>query len=298
MKKAVFIHAGAHRTGTSSFQACLSENRGCLDALGYDLAYPGRDGVPGGSLRLRLPRPRHGEKRIPEFAAGVRNRLAELSPDPSRRLILSEENLAGPMHHLYEGRFFPAARKRFRTLAAALDAPPDHLVFVVRSYADLYVSAHRKRAEDNAVAPFCELVPHFMAMDRGWPGLLADLRDHLKPARLTVLAYEGRGESRALLQTLVPGLASADLAEPAVPMNQSATDAALDAVQSRYHAGDKLRRREWRTILNDHSHETASTGFAAFPDRERALLEDLYHADLARLSGMGGITFRRHVPLP
>jgi hypothetical protein len=298
MMKAVYIHAGAHRTGTSSFQACLSKNRDCLGALGYDVAYPGRDGVPGGRLRLRLPRPRHGDKRITAFATGVRNSLAELSPDPSRALILSEENLAGPMHHLYEGRFFPAARKRFRTLAAALDAPPDHVVFVVRSYADLYVSAHRKRAEDNAVTPFRDLVPHFLAMDRGWPDLLADLRDHLNPACLTVLPYEGRGESRALLKTLVPDLAQSELAEPTIAMNQSATDAALDAVQSRYRTGDTLRRPEWREVLNAHAHKTGSTGFAAFPDRDRAILEDRYRADLERLDAMDGVTFLHRAPPP
>ena len=159
MTKSVLIHAGAHRTGTSSFQLCLHENRAVLDRYGYDIAYPGRDGVAGGNLRLPLPRRRHGEKRIPQYAARARSVLMGLSPDAGRGLVLSEENIPGPMLHFYHGQFFPASRKRFLSLAGALEAAPVHVLYVVRSYAEMFVSAYRKRAEDNPVAPFAEIVP-------------------------------------------------------------------------------------------------------------------------------------------
>ncbi len=292
MTKPVLIHAGAHRTGTSSFQLCLHENRAVLDRHGYDIAYPGRDGVPGGNLRLPLPRPRHGEKRIPHYAEQVRDVLAGLSPEAGRGLILSEENIPGPMLHFYHGQFFPASRKRFLSLAGALEAPPVHVLYVVRSYAELFVSAYRKRAEDNPVAPFSEIVPNFMAMDRGWPELLSEMRETLGAQRLTVLPYEGRGSSRAVLKRLLPDLTGADLIEPARIVNLSATDAALEALQARYRAGETLPRRVWKRIMQEHAEQIEQTGFAAFPRAEQQALQARYDADLARLTEMPGISFQ------
>lgn len=290
MGKAVFIHAGAHRTGSSSFQMCLNENRDVLSAAGFDLAYPGRDGVPGGRLRLRLPRPRHGAKRIPAFADGVRQHLTALSPAPERGLILSEENIPGPMRHFQEGRFFPASVNRFRALAAALEAPPRHLLIVVRPYAELFVSAFRKRAEDNAVQPFAELVPALLSMDRGWPDLVADFQTHLSPERLTVVPYARRGDSRGLLAQLVPDLDPAGLAEPDLAVNLSATDAALVALQARYHAGEDLKRRQWKAVIADHAGATEPLGFAAFQPDARETLDARYRTDLDRIAEMRGVT--------
>ncbi len=284
----VYIHAGAHRTGTSSFQLCLSTNRAALARQGLDVAYPGRDGVPGGTLRLPLPRPRHGHKRVADFAARLRRTLAGRGAESG--LILSEENIPGPMRHFYEGQFFPAAGKRFRSLAAALDAPPARLLFVVRSYDELYVSAYRKRAEDNPVPDFSDLVPQFMAMDRGWPELLARMRDDLRPRDLIVLTYEDRGSNRGLLRHLVPDLAEVALREPKTTLNPSATDAALAELQSRYRAGRTLSRPEWQAVLRHHAGDTAARGFAAFAAADRAALQARYRADLARLAALPGVT--------
>jgi hypothetical protein len=290
MTHPVLIHAGAHRTGTSSFQLCLHENRAVLDRHGFDVAYPGRDGVPGGQLRLPLPRRRHGDKRIPEYAERARTVLAGFR---GRGLILSEENIPGPMLH-----FYPAARKRFLSLAGALDAPPAHLLFVVRAYAGLYVSAWRKRAEDNPVDPFSDLVPNFMTVDRGWPELVAEMRDTLAPDRLTVVAYESRGESRDLLRRLLPDPLDEELIEPTRAMNLSATDAALEALQARYRAGETLPRRAWQRIVQDHADDTVSRGLAIFPEAEKQQLDARYRADLARLAEIPGISFSLPSPRP
>jgi len=270
---------------------CLWENRTLLAERGYDLAYPGRDGVPGGKLRLQLPRPRHGDKRIPMFAARASQTLQKLAPGQDRGLILSEENIPGPMRHFYEGRFFPASRKRFLALAGAFPDRPEHVLYVVRSYAEIYASAYRKRAEDNAVTPFSELVPSFMAMDRGWPDLVAEIRDFLRPKRLTVVSYDRRGQSRDLLARLVPDLPGPELKEPDQVVNQSATDSALLALQDCYRAGDSLSRPQWRKIIDEHAQNRDSRGFAAFSAADRAVLDARYRADVDRLSALPGITF-------
>lgn len=238
---------------------------------------------------MQLPRPRHGQKRVPQFAKGIATHLSALSGDGAHGLILSEENIPGPMRHFYEGRFFPASGKRLAALAAAFEAPPVHMLYVVRPYGELYVSAHRKRAEDNAVTPFDELVPHFLAMDRGWPELLAEMRDVMRPERLTVLTYAQRGESRGLLQRLVPDLANVDLVEPERVMNLSATDAALMALQTRYRGGETIDRAAWRQVIGAHADDQASRGFAEFDAGSAAQLDAVYRRDLERIAAMDGI---------
>lgn len=291
MGKRIFLHAGAHRTGTSSFQLCLYENRAALAAAGYDVAYPGRDGAPEGRLRLQLPRKRHGMKRVPEFAARLRPHLHGFSPDPDRALILSEENIPGLMRHFYDGLFYPGSDKRLLTVAETCGAPSEHCLFILRSYDELFVSAYRKRAEDNPVPPFAELVPQFMAMDRGWPELVAELRDLLKPGRLTVLPYERRGSSVGLLRRLVPDLEHVALTEPGRSVNLSATDAALEALQTRYRAGETLKEAQWRRVIADHADDRAPRGFAAFDPQDRDALRARYAQDLERIAAMPGVDF-------
>jgi hypothetical protein len=285
----VYIHAGAHRTGTSSFQMCLDRNARALARAGFDALYPGRDGIPGGRLRLRLPGPRHGPAKMPGFVEAARDGLAAV-PDRGRPLILSEENIPGRMFHFYQGQFYPAAAARLETLARALADRPAHLVYVLRPYGELYVSAYRKRAEDNAVGPFDRIVPYLLEMDRGWPELLADMRDILDPRQMTVLPYAKRAQSRDLLRLLVPDLAGVELTEPEATLNLSATDTALDILQRRYHAGEELGREDWAAIIGENHGNRRDTGFSHLTPDEAGELEALYERDLARIAQMPGIT--------
>ena len=285
----IFIHAGAHRTGTSSFQQCLWENRAALAGLAIDVAYPGRDGAPQGRLKLQLPRPRHGPRRIPQFAEGVRQHLARICPEARGRLILSEENIPGPMRHFYEGRFFPAAENRAAALAQGVGRVA-HVVYVLRPYGALYASAWRKRAEDNPVPPFGDLVPRFLEMDRGWPEIVGALRDRLAPERLTVVDFAARGTSVDLLRRLVPGLENVALQEPEKVVNLSATDAALKALQARYHVGERLSRAAWQAVLAEHAENRESLGLAVYPKAAEAALAARYTRDLDRIGGMAGVS--------
>jgi hypothetical protein len=285
----VYLHAGAHRTGTSSFQMCLDENRAKLTAAGYDLAYPGRDGIPGGKLKMKLPSPRHGLRKAKGFADPAR---AEIDKHRAGRagLILSEENIPGRMLHFTQGKFYPAKEIRARVLAQALPGPVAHLLFVVRPYDELFVSAYRKRAEDTAVEPFEEVIPGLMQVDEGWPELMAAFRDHLAPERLTVLSYSARGSSRGMLARLVPGLDADDLDEPGQQLNLSPTDSALQDLQGRFRSGEAPSKKEVRDLMSRHATRRDRLGLAEFPAAQRAELDARYASDMDRLRGMEGVT--------
>lgn len=283
----IFIHAGAHRTGTSSFQMCLHENREILRQVGWSLAYPGRDDIPSGRLALRLPRPKDGVSE--QAIAKVRKTLAAQSD--GKPMILSEENIPGRMMHFMKGRFYPAAEARLQVLRAAWSGPIAHILLVVRPYDDLFVSGYRKRAEDNAVENFEALRPRYMSMDRGWPALAESMRDILKPELMTVIPYAQRGTSAELLERLVPGLPGGALIEPDRMVNLSATDVALEVLQQRFRAGETLNRAAWQDIVASHANETDRRGFAAFSEPETRLWAERYARDLEALAAMDGITF-------
>ncbi|MEL6451387.1 MAG: hypothetical protein AAFQ19_09005 [Pseudomonadota bacterium] len=283
----IYIHAGAHRTGTSSLQMCLHENRDALGQAGFALAYPGRDGIPSGTLALRLP----GTIGVtePDAVARAQKTLDDHAGD--RPLILSEENIPGRMYHFMKGQFYPLAEARCDVLRAAWGGPIAHLLFVVRPYDQMYMSGFRKRAEDNAVPSFDSLRPAYMAMDRGWPELVTAMMDILRPEAMTVIPYARRGSSADLVGRLVPGIPGGALIEPDRVVNLSATDAGLEALQAVYHAGDKLPRAKWKAVIRAYAEDRAPRGFAAFTEAESAELAGRYASDLKQIEWMPGVTF-------
>ncbi|MEX0366263.1 MAG: hypothetical protein AB3N22_09370 [Ruegeria sp.] len=283
----IFIHAGAHRTGTSSFQMCLHENRQMLEQSNWALAYPGRDGIPSGNLALRLPSGNTGD--VAQAQEKVARALA--SHSAGKPLILSEENIPGRMFHFMRGTFYPFAELRCETLRAAWPGSVAHVLLVVRPYDELYVSAFRKRAEDNAMPDFDQVRDGYLSMDRGWPELVTLMQDILKPDTITVIPYLHRGTSAQLLGRLVPGLPGNAMVEPKRIVNKSASDAALDALQLRYRAGEKLTREAWTAVIDAHRGNTTPTGFAAFSDEESAELSARYASDLKQIEWMPSVSF-------
>lgn len=286
MTKVIYLHAGAHRTGSSSFQMCLSLNQSALAAANVDVAYPGRDDIPGGTLRLPLSSGRE---------AVVARRVMHYSRDPARSLLLSEENVPGQMFPFLRGRFYPRAEERLGVLAAGLaaaDARIARLLLVVRRYDDFFASAYRKRAEDHPVAPFAKRVPGYLAMDRGWTELVQAIAAILQPVELVIVDYDRRPSRADLLRLLLPGYAG-PVEEPQSVVNLSATDVALEHLQARYRAGEELERSAWQEVIAQHADQRESTGFAEFKEEDRLVLSERYAADLDRIDAIPGVTLLR-----
>lgn len=291
--KPLYVHLGAHRTGTSSFQMMLAENRDLLAQSGYDIAYPGRDDIPHGDLRLRLPQPRNSGKWREKFLPGATKELARFASADSHAMILSEENIPGKMIHFPNGQFYPAAEKRLQVLAEAAQAPVLRAVLVVRDYTGLFISAWRKRAEDNPSPPFDEGRQNMLRMDRGWPDLVRLVFKHLRVQELVVIDYARRGRSVDIAGMLVPELAAVPLVEPARRMNHSATDAAMVELQKRYHAGEKLERGAWQQIIAEHRDDKASYGVSEFSKRQTRILDGRYQEDLDEIAAMPAVMLLR-----
>lgn len=291
--KPLYLHLGAHRTGTSSFQMMLAQNRAALTAAGFDLAYPGRDDIPGGDLGLRLPSPRAADQWETRFVPACAGELQRHATDRSQAMILSEENILGRMIHFAAGKFYPAAQARLQTIAAAAEAPVLRAVLVVRDYRALFISAWRKRAEDNAADPFKAGRHNMVHMDRGWPDLVRLILEHLKVQELVVIDYARRGRSVDMLGLLVPELAALPLREPEKRVNHSATDAALAELQRRYHQGEKLKRDVWKQIIAAHREDTRGLGLSEFTARQERILKGRYEAHLDEIAAMPAVMLLR-----
>ncbi|MEL7090768.1 MAG: hypothetical protein AAFN94_03445 [Pseudomonadota bacterium] len=292
MRREVFLHAGAHRTGTSSFQLCLATNAGALAQMGYDVAYPRREGIAGGNLHLRLPRPKDSDDDTPAFVAKVQRALKKQVSDDHRRLVLSDENLPGVILHFLKGRLYPNRRKRarvFHDALPAIDAAVAHILFVIRPYDQLFISGYRKHAEDNPLRPFGHNADAMSRFSGGWPDTVQTLRNVLRPDRMTVVDYAKRGTSRALLARLVD-VPEAEFAEPQRALNTSATDAALEHLQGIYHTGQRLERSAWMDVIDRFSDQTEDRGFTRFSPEQQARLHDRYAQDLDTLAAIDGIS--------
>lgn len=288
----VFIHAGAHRTGTSSFQMCLHANREIIEKAGFAAAYPARDGIATGNLALRLPGPRHMQGEFPAFVDKARRHLNSVQVGHDKPLILSEENIPGRMLHFFQGQFYPAAEQRLMVLRDALGARDiKRLILVVRSYDEICVSGFRKRAEDNMVQPFETQRDKMLNLDRGWVEIVTLMKDILQPSEFLVIPYEARGTSTSLLHCLVPKLPLTKLREPEKSLNVSATDAALSALQSVYRKGQKLPRHQWRRIIQAYAGDKTRRGFAEFTSEQSQKMRKRYLVDLVKLRQMSDIKF-------
>jgi hypothetical protein len=208
-------------------------------------------------------------------------------------MILSEENILGRMIHFSAGQFYPAAEVRLQTLAAAARAPILRAVLVVREYTGLYISAYRKRAEDNDSDPFNDGRKNMVRMDRGWPDLVRLIIKHLKVQDLVVIDYGCRGRSVDIMRVLVPELEEVPLREPLRRMNHSATDAGLIALQERYQSGETLEREAWQKIIADHRDDKKLRGVSEFTKRQTRILEGRYQEHLDEIAKMPAVMLLR-----
>lgn len=287
------IHIGAHRTGTSSFQAFLGLNRGVISGAGRDLLYPGRDGAEGGSLRLKLPAPRLKGGDRDEMLALAARRLRRGRSEGGRGMILSEENIPGNFAPFFKGQFYPQAGYRMALLRQVLPGRVRRVLLVVRPYEAVYVSAFRKRAEWRLTERFEAAVPHLMGMQGGWVDLARAAIEGLDPEALVVVPFAARGGNGDLLARLCPDLpAGLDLREPERHVNASFTDAGLWALRAHFEAneGKDWDRAEAEGIAAAHA-GTGGPAFAAFSEAQSAELGARYARDLEALAALDRVEF-------
>ena len=62
-------------------------------------------------------------------------------------------------------------------------------------------------------------------------------------------------------------------------------------MQSRYGAGERLSREDWKAVLARHAGDRTPRGVAAFSETEQQALRARYAHDLERVAALDGVMF-------
>ncbi|GKY88342.1 hypothetical protein [Sinisalibacter aestuarii] len=188
----LFLHLGAHRTGSTAFQRTLKRNGDVLAAAGT--AYWGPEWMRG---RDHLMLRDNGR-----FDTGAEAAVAEdLAATGAARLIVSDENILGSMRrNLLEGGFYAGAVARLVAYCSHLGMEPARIGLGIRDYAAYWVSAYSYLLPAKPLPDFAALKPALLAPDRGWREVIADLRGLFPRAEIMVWPLEAvQGRMRALV---------------------------------------------------------------------------------------------------
>ncbi|MCP5071984.1 MAG: hypothetical protein GY947_01650 [Rhodobacteraceae bacterium] len=289
-----YVHLGAHRTGSSSFQLFLGHNRARLEQAGFQLHYPARDGAPGGyGRKLKLPPPNTGpraqQQLFQTYVKPLRDRMAGQRTAERPKILLSEENILGRMLHFFGGSFYPGAEHRTKAVFNGFGHPVENVLLVIRNYADIFTSAYTMFAQIKQRPTFQELSQRLVHMETGWPELIDRILASGDIGRLTVVSYEHRGDNANLLRLLCPDVP--DGLDPApARQNISASTEAIAELQRRFTAGETLNIQARNQIIADLSPNNGGSKFAPFSARDKGLLTDRYLAEIDSLSKRSDIT--------
>ncbi len=290
----VYLHLGAHRTGTGSFQEFLASNADNFADFGVNLAVANRDGSSEGSFKLRLPDARHFRKDdLDERREWLNLAFEECRINHRARTLVSEENIPGSFNSIFSEHPYGAAFDRMQFFQSGLTGKVRRALFVVRSYDTFLPSAYRKRCEFRKIAPFAEYAADQMKADRGWPELIDDIRNAFAPEELVVLAYEDRWSHIEMLQHLMPETEQVDFAPLTRRFNVSATDAACRAMQAHFASGKKLSPAGLAQMIRNYADDTSGPPIAAFTDKDAEILQSRYADEIARIGKMSGVSLIR-----
>jgi len=212
----VYLHLGAHRTGTTAFQAFLRTNRARLAARGTALWLPGD--LRGGPLEALAARPGGRARALADRQ--LRRRLAgaidRLEAAGHRRLIVSEENLLGTMAGcLAAAAPYPEAGARLARLDRLFDGRIARVGIGLRRPDDWWASVMAFRVSRGAPVPDTGLLDRLARQSRGWPEVLGDLIGALPSRPVASWRFEdGIDRPEAVLARLTgrPGPAGMRLA--------------------------------------------------------------------------------------
>lgn len=289
----VHLHLGAHRTGSTAFQIMLSDNAASLGAQGMRVGFPSRGRVPNGQLQTYLePQALSDPEQLEIQIAQNRADIAQIVGDgEGQQSLLSEENFIGGMISFQQGKFYPHARERMILLKKVLQpAEVGNVMLMIRAYDTLFVSAFRKRAE-NQLVPNYDVVRRRQAeFEGGWPKVVDDILSELKPRNLFVVPYRRERDDLALLGLLCPQVDTTKLQPSVGQVNASFPDAVLFEIQRRRRAGERLDWAEKRAIHKAYSGRATDQPFVKLLPKHAESLRARYLSDLELLRGRSDIT--------
>lgn len=188
----IVFHLGAHRTGSTTFQAYMRDNARVLKDAGIVCWGPRttrkglfRGLVPSG------PVPK-GRKSPQKRAEGrVRLRLEEARRAGIRTVLVSEENMIGSVRMcLRAGELYPAIGESMARYASAFGGEVTRIALAIRSQDRFWASAIAYAAARGHPIPGRGKLEEIAASPRSWRDVITDLACAVPSAEIRVLPYE------------------------------------------------------------------------------------------------------------
>lgn len=268
MHRDYFIHLGPHKTGTTHFQRFLEANESQLLEMGFDLVTVRSQHAPDYlEARKRYTRFLQGwlidegkqaRDSGSEFSGAVVELLAGLQHLTKPKVILSDENLLGPMpgHYFAGGRaresqVYPACSLVVNGFQAVLGPHLKSILLCRRDPYDLILSAYRDQLTklERAETPlefFRALAPQFSENVESFFQAFNKVDCRIEVIPFQQLVTDQSGTAANFLNT--------ELIDPALPEGESNPSIGWSAVDEalRLLSGRKLEAAEkihWRRRL-------------------------------------------------
>lgn len=240
----VILHIGMHRTGTTSFQALLRQNKAVLAARAMTVWGPDRtrNGLFTGLIHnpeeLTPDMIRRGDR-----AAGlIRIEMERSARSGQTRLLVSEENIAGSIRsNLRSSRLYPQIDGRLERIAGAFAGRVTRVGMAIRSYDGLWSSALAYGLMHGMPLPDQDRLDRLVTQPRRWRDLVRSVHSAFSGAEVLVWPFERFG-TRADAPLAI--LAGADMVQgfgEGQWMNPSPRGADLRRILVERGQGDRAR---------------------------------------------------------
>ncbi|SLN65947.1 hypothetical protein PSA7680_03484 [Pseudoruegeria aquimaris] len=285
----VFLHIGAHKTATTHLQKLLDRNADRLAAASVRYVGPSTLRPTGLSLRQFLgledgSRPGAAESVLRDLAGGADT------------VILSEENLLGPMFQGDAGQLFPLYPKadlRVERIVRGLAGCDLRLMLSVREPASYLVSAYSQAMLRGRYGRFVDFVAGVAPERIQWSNLVKRLSLIEGPRELILWRYEDyRALLPRLLSEMMPAEAAAALDAPEGIAHQGLSRTAVAVAQAwaeddPEEAGLAKAAREAFPVGPEHP------AYDPWPEAIKAESLAAYEADLAAAARLPGVRLLR-----
>lgn len=254
----IFLHTGAHRTGTTSFQHYLRANRATLlaDQTTFwepDFLRPNM--LAGLFTKERTLNGRNLQRRA---MGRVRLHATHAHRAGAKRLLISEENMIGaPRACLRAGLMYPGVGERLSRLATALDGRVRRVVLTIRAQDLWWSSVMAYAVGQGHVVPNADHRAAIAFHPRGWRDVITDMACALPGAEIIVAPFEQiAGRANRLFELATDRSAPASAAD--VWLNRSpdlpkleARLGAVDMTLAALGAGGQNREGRWNPFTTE-----------------------------------------------
>lgn len=274
----IFLHVGAHRTGTTGFQSLLQHQRARLRRS--DVSFWGPQRTRSGFLSGLIKNPDY--MTTPDVELGQRScgriamEIERLYHEDMQTLILSEENMIGTMtENLASCSLYGQAQSRLARFAPAFEGHAPQIWLAIRSYERHWASQLAFRIKAGALVPCQAEIDTLAAQTRDWQEVIRSLQQAIPAAQVVVWRFEDWAtQPAALLDTLLGHQVGLRDHAGSSPSNASASAPALaELVLER---GDASGAKHLATNSN-------AGRYMPFNPRQQTEMQHLYCDDLAWL---------------